>query len=98
MNISSLIVSDDAFSIDTVVPGQISCNTLLIDGVNIDTQIANATSNGITQADLDTKQNFINDGDLSFAKTSGLQAAINSLDKLASIIYVNTQLNKNKIL
>ena len=36
MNISSLIVSNDAFSIDTVVSGQISCNSLLIDGVNID--------------------------------------------------------------
>ena len=41
---------------------------------------------GITQADLDTKQDFINDGDLSFAKTSGLVAAINSLDKLVKNI------------
>jgi len=39
VNISSLIVSDDAFSINTIVPGQISCNSLLIGGVDIDTQI-----------------------------------------------------------
>jgi len=54
-----LIVSSDTFSISTVVPGQISCNTLLIDGVDIDTKIANSTGSSITQADLDTKQNTL---------------------------------------
>ena len=39
VNISSLIVSNDAFSIDTVVSGQISCNSLLIDGVNVETSL-----------------------------------------------------------
>ena len=39
---------------------------------------------------------FINDGDLFFAKTSGLQTVINSQAKLASIIYVDNQLNKKQ--
>ena len=54
-----MIVLSDTYSIGTVVPGLISCNTLLIGGVNIDTKIANATGTGITQADLDTKQNIL---------------------------------------
>jgi hypothetical protein len=32
---------------------------LLIDGINIDTKISNATGTGITQADLDVKQNIL---------------------------------------
>jgi len=39
VNISSLIVSNDSFSIGTIVPGQISCNTLLVNGTDIDTKI-----------------------------------------------------------
>jgi hypothetical protein len=66
------------------------------DNITIIDNIISSTSSDITQADSDTKQNSIHDGDLSFAKTSGLQAAINSLAKLASIIYVDTQLNKKQ--
>ena len=53
-------------------------------------------SGGITQADLDAKQDVINDGDLTFAKTAGLVSAINALDKLASRIYVDNELNKKQ--
>jgi hypothetical protein len=81
-------------SIETSLNGK---QSTLIAGNNI--TISNNTislTGGITQADLDLKQNFINDGDLSFAKTSGLQAAITSLDKLAPLIYVNNQLTKKQ--
>jgi hypothetical protein len=54
-----LIVSNDTFSISTIVPGQVQCNTLLIDGVDINTKIANTTGAGITQPDLDTQQNTL---------------------------------------
>ena len=59
---------------------------ILIAGSNITiiNDTISSSGGGITQADLDTKQNFINDGDLSFAKTSGLVSAINSTAKLAS--------------
>jgi hypothetical protein len=63
-----------------------SKQNILIPGENISI-IDNVISliGGITQADLDLKQNFINDGDLSFAKTSGLQTAINNKqDKLTA--------------
>jgi hypothetical protein len=36
VSINYLIVYNDAFSSGSIVPGQISCNSLLIDGVNID--------------------------------------------------------------
>jgi hypothetical protein len=74
-----------------------SKQNILIPGENI-TIIDNviSSSGGITQADLDTKQDIINDGGLSFAKTSGLQAAINAQDKLASRIYVDNELNKKQ--
>ena len=39
-----------------------------------------------------TKQDVINNGVLTFAKTAGLQAAINAQDKLASRIYVDNEL------
>ena len=71
----------------------IAGNNITIDGNTIS---SSGGGDGINQADLDTKQDVINDGDLSFAKTSGLQAAINSQAKLASIIYVDTQLNKKQ--
>jgi hypothetical protein len=71
-----LIVSSDTSSIGTVVPGQISCNTLLIDGVDIDTKIANATGTGITQADLDAKQNILT------SSTNILTKRIDVSDKL----------------
>jgi hypothetical protein len=77
-----------------------SKQNILIAGNNftIDGNMISSTGGGggITQADLDTKQAVINDGDLTFAKTAGLVAAINSLDKLASRIYVDSEL-KNKI-
>jgi hypothetical protein len=73
VNINSLIVSSDIFSIGTIVPGQICCNSLLIDAVDIDTKIAN---DGITQADLDTKQNTLT----------------SSSNILTSRIYVNDKL------
>jgi hypothetical protein len=49
VNINSLIVSSDNFSIATVVSGQISCNTLLIDGntLSTGTNTKNATSKTI---------------------------------------------------
>jgi hypothetical protein len=74
-----------------------SKQNILIPGSNI-TIIDNVISliGGITQADLDTKQDFINDGDSSFSETSGLVAVINSLDKLASRIYVDNELNKKQ--
>jgi hypothetical protein len=75
-----------------------SKQNILIAGSNITiiNDTISSSGGGITQADLDTKQNVINDGDLSFAKTSGLVAAINSLDKLASKIYVDNELNKKQ--
>ena len=39
VSINSLIVSNDTFSSGSVVPGQISCISLLIDGVNLDTSL-----------------------------------------------------------
>jgi hypothetical protein len=39
-----------------------------------------------------TKQDVINNGVLTFAKTAGLQAAINAQNKLASRIYVDNEL------
>jgi len=39
VSINSLIVSNDTFSSGSIVPGQISCISLLIDGVNIDTSL-----------------------------------------------------------
>ena len=39
VSINSLIVSNDSFSSGSIVPGQISCNSLFIDGVNIDTSL-----------------------------------------------------------
>jgi hypothetical protein len=39
VDINSLIVSNDTFSIGSIVPGQISCNSLVIEGVNIDTSL-----------------------------------------------------------
>ena len=39
ISINSLIVSNDTFSSGSIVPGQISCISLLIDGVNIDTSL-----------------------------------------------------------
>jgi hypothetical protein len=62
----------------------------------VDNLVSSSTGSTITQADLDTKQDIINDGDLSFARMAGLQAAINSQDKLASKIYLDTQLNKKQ--
>ena len=45
MNISSLIVSNDAFSINTIVPGQVNCSSLVVGDVDIDTKKDNAISN-----------------------------------------------------
>jgi len=39
VSINSLIVSNDTFSSGSIVPGQISCISLLINGVNIDTSL-----------------------------------------------------------
>jgi hypothetical protein len=71
---------------------------LLIAGNNITIygDTISSTGGGITQADLDTKQDVINDGDLNFAKTAGLVAAINAQDKLASRIYVDNEQNKKQ--
>ena len=71
------------------IPGQIKATTLTIEDP--------FTLESINVKDeLNLKQNFINDGDLSFSKTSGLQAAINAQSKLASTIYVDNQLNKKQ--
>jgi len=45
VNISSLIVSNDAFSINTIVPGQVNCSSLVVGDVDIDTKKDNAISN-----------------------------------------------------
>jgi hypothetical protein len=77
-----LIVLSDTYSIGTVVPGLISCNTLLIGGVNIDTKIANATSSTITQADLNTKQNTL---------TSSTNILTKRIDVSDKIVITGTQ-------
>ena len=71
----------------------IAGNNITIDGNTIS---SSGGGGGITQADLNTKQDFINDGDLFFSKTAGLVSAINSLDKLASRIYVDNELNEKQ--
>jgi hypothetical protein len=82
LNINSFIVSSDTSSIGTVVPGQISCNTLLIDGVDIDTKIANSTGSTITQADLDEKQNFL---------TSSINIETKRIDVSDKLVITGTQ-------
>jgi hypothetical protein len=45
LNINSCIVSSDYFSISKIVPGQLSCNTLLSVGADIYTQIVTKNQN-----------------------------------------------------
>ena len=60
-NVSALDVdiNKSTFYQSVDIAGQLSCISLLINGVDIDTKIGNSTGSTISQADLDLKQNLL---------------------------------------
>jgi hypothetical protein len=92
LNINSLNVSNNSFSIGTVVPGQISCDSLVIADNTLD-NIISTISNGIIINDLEALETAI--GNEIIRATN---AELSIIESLSTTTYNSGEIIKTKVI